>query len=160
MPSANSATGRPGETSASRGRSAGARAMIPRVATIITPRPATPPASDSSRLSVSICWIRRFLDAPSAERIARSRPRPAARASRTLATLIHVISSTTPTPPSRISSAGRSAPTVCSCSVRAVTPQPRLVSGNCPARFFAIASSSLRAVSTEAPGFRRPTTPR
>ena len=127
-------TGTPGETSPSRGRLAGAAARIPRVARTITPRPAIPPANESSTLSTSVSWISRLRDAPRAERMARSRPRPAARARSTFATLMQVMSSTTPTPPSSISKAGRRAPTVCSCSGRTVTPQPALVSGNSIAR--------------------------
>ncbi len=61
---------------------------------------------------------------PIAVRMAISRPRVVPRASSRLATLAQPISSTHPTAPSRISSAGRTLPTIRSVSGTASTRQP------------------------------------
>ena len=74
------------------------RARIP---TTPNAAPATPPASESSTLSVSSCRMMRPRPAPMAARIAISRRRPTARASSRFATLAQAISSTKLTAPTR-----------------------------------------------------------
>ena len=69
-------------------------------------RPATPPASDSIRLSVSIWRSSRPRSAPSAVRSPSSRCRTVLRASSRFATLTQAISSTRTTAPERTMSAG------------------------------------------------------
>ena len=66
--------------------------------------PKAPPATDSSRLSVSNCRMTRRCVAPRTERIANSLARPIARASSRLATFAQAISSTNPTAASNTSS--------------------------------------------------------
>lgn len=56
-----------------------------------------PPPAASTRLSLSSCWTRRVLEAPSARRTANSRCRSAPRTSSRLPTLTHAISNTSAT---------------------------------------------------------------
>ena len=66
-----------------------------------------PPASDSTRLSVTSCRARRDALAPIAARTVSSRCRATPRARKRFATLAHAISSTQPTPAANTSRAGR-----------------------------------------------------
>ena len=70
-------------------------------------RPPSPPARLSSTLSVRSCRTTRPRPAPSAMRTAISWVRRAARASSRLATLAQAINNSSPTAPSRVSSAAR-----------------------------------------------------
>ena len=83
-----------------------------------TSNPATPPASATTRLSVSICCTTRERVAPTARRTDSSFWRPAARASSSVATFAQAISITNATAPSSTSSAGRTSPTNASRSGR------------------------------------------
>ncbi len=97
--------------SSARGSSPGLSATTERTPQYASSRPSTPPASASSRLSVSSWRTSRSRLAPSAVRTAISFERAAARASNRLATLAQAMSSTNPTAPSSTSSAGRTSPT-------------------------------------------------
>ena len=110
-------------------------------------RPTPPPAAPSSRLSVISCRISRPRAAPSAARIASSRMRPDARASRRLATFAQAMSRTTPTAPSRMRSAWRTSPTIFSCSGWMAMPRPPLLSGKRRDWSSVIAARSARASS-------------
>ena len=79
--------GRPANRAGSRARSADRLHAASRI-------PAAPPAAAMTRLSVSICCTSRPLDAPTAVRIETSFCRAAARASSSVATFAHAISST------------------------------------------------------------------
>ena len=98
--------------------------------------PATPPASESTVLSVSNWRTSRQRPAPNALRTAISCPRPAARTKNRLATLAHAISSTNDTAPVKTTSAGRIFATNKSlsgiiCGIRSFSPGAR---GRCPAK--------------------------
>ena len=64
-----------------------------------TASPTSPPASDSTTLSVSSCRMIRPREPPIAARIAISRRRPVARTSSRFATFAHAMSSTKLTAP-------------------------------------------------------------
>ena len=76
-------------------------------AQIATNRPATPPATESTRLSVTSWRTSRVRVAPSASRTAISRRLPKARASSMVAMLTHAMSRTNP---AAISSTSRTPP--------------------------------------------------
>ena len=95
--------------------------LIPQVA---TRTPSAPPAKASARLSVTSWRMRRRRVAPKAERIATSRCREVARASKRFATLAQPISSTKATAPKRTSRAERKLPTTWTCSGTNLTSDP------------------------------------
>ena len=104
----------------------------PEAPTGSTPRastPAAPPATAMTRLSVSICWTRRPLAAPTAVRIETSFCRAAARASSSVATFAQAISSTNATAPSITSSMVRTSPTSASRSGRRLGRVIRVLGG-------------------------------
>ena len=115
------------------------------------PSPATPPQSASKRLSVRNCRIKRKRLAPSAARIAISRPREAVRASSRFATFTHATSSTMPTAPSSTSSESRAGSLTTSFSGLILTTR---WAWDGPS----IALSSCRAASNAAPFFSRAST--
>ncbi len=115
-PSANSITVQLIDRSFSRGRLSGiSRSKNPFMQNRIT-NPATPPSSESSRLSVSNCRTSRLRAAPSAWRTAISRDRELARASSRFATFTQPISNTSATAPSSRISDCRTLPTTFSFS--------------------------------------------
>ena len=86
-------------TWSSRGRLAGPIAMRTLIPAHASPTPNAAPATDSTRLSTSICRSRSPRFPPNADRTASSRSRWLVRTSRRLATLAHAISSTNTTAP-------------------------------------------------------------
>ena len=94
-------------TSESRGVSAGSVDCNSRRPCVARAMPSAPPRDASRTLSVSSCRMMRRRPAPSAERTAISRERPADRARVRLATFAHAISSTRATALSSISSRSR-----------------------------------------------------
>ena len=132
----------------------------PRTPKYPRPRPSRPPASDNKTLSVSSCRIRRPRPAPIAARMAISRCRMVARASRRFATLAQAMRSTRLTAPSKTSSAFRTSPTIVSLSGSAVklpcgpNRAPAAAANfrlNCSAATFIAAF----AFSSVTPGFNR-----
>ena len=111
------------------------------------PRRTAPPASESTRFSVSHCATRRPRPAPSARRIAVSRRRDVARASSRFDTFAHAISSTRPTAPTSTSSAGFVSPTTASCTPASRTRQPLFVSGYAASSCALSASTSACAAA-------------
>ena len=102
--------------SASRGTLLEAVVLKPAIPQSASNSPSAPPAIDNRKLSVSNWRINRIRPAPSAVRIAISRSRVAARASKRLAMFTQAINRTKPTAPSIIRSARRrSGPTMYSC---------------------------------------------
>jgi hypothetical protein len=77
-----------------------------------------------------------------------------------LATLAQAMSTTRPTPASRVSSAGRICATTCSRMSTTSADSLALVSGYCSARRSAIVRISLAACSSDTPGLLRAITPR
>ncbi|CAM4509941.1 hypothetical protein MYXA107069_23205 [Myxococcus xanthus] len=124
--------------------------------------PSTPPARDSTRLSVRNCATSRPRLAPSAARMDTSRPRAAIRANSRLATLLHAASSTKPTAPSNSHSVPRTLPTTFSSSDVTEKDQPtfRYREGTASSISSATRARSVRAASCVTPGFNRPTTDR
>ena len=120
--------------------------------------PAAPPASASSRLSARSCRTRRPGLAPSAERIATSRSRPTARASRRLATLAQPTRSSSATAPTRTTRAGLTSRTRSACSGNTVVVHPVSKSGFSRARRAASVFISSRAWPSVTSGLSRPTT--
>ena len=119
--------------------------------------PSTPPASESSTLSVSNCPTMRLRPAPSAARIAISRRRIVARASNKFATFAHAISSTQPTAPSNTSSDVRTSPTTVSLIGNAVKllPCPPNAPGNFRSNSAAACFIAACAIARVTPGFSR-----
>ena len=113
--------------------------------------PSTPPSAASNVLSTSNCRAMRIPPAPSAARIAISRPRPAARISIRLATLAQAISRTTPTAPSNTSSGVRTSPTTCSRRSTTVIPHLVLKSGRSHWSWLAMTFMSAWALEIVAP---------
>ena len=112
-----------------RGRCCGSSptaACVPQAARI---RPRPPPRMESSTLSVSSWRITRLRLAPKAVRIANSRARTVARASRRLATFTQAINNTNPTAANSTSRKGLISPTIESFSGISVTPTPTFVCG-------------------------------
>jgi hypothetical protein len=119
-------------------------------------RPAAPPGSASTTLSVRSSRARCRLLAPRAARTAISLARPMPRASNRLATFAQAISRTKATTPPRTSEVDRTSPLTSALrSGSMVTPHPLLVSGEIRAMFCATTSMSLRAWSIVAPGRSR-----
>ena len=122
-------------------------------------RPSTPPASESSTLSVSSCRMMRPRPAPIAARTAISRLRPVARTSSRFATFAHAMSSTRPTAPSRIHSVVWTSRTISFCSSSTLNPLSR-----CSTlgyfRLYSFAASARRAWAccSVMPSFSRPFT--
>ncbi len=77
--------------------SPGRKCSSPRIMATARNNPAAPPASDSTRLSISSCRTSCQREAPTASRTATSFCRDTARAISRLATLKQAISSTSPT---------------------------------------------------------------
>ena len=114
----NSSTRRSTVASSIRGSPSGAIVWKPRSSPNARPHPLAPPATATSRLSVSARRTRRKREAPSAARTAISRSRPTARANSRLAILAQAISSTASTAPNSASEAARASPTCRSRSGR------------------------------------------
>ncbi len=134
-PNATARTGRSRPMSAILGKSAGSRdgSARRRAAAIATPR--RPPATPMRALSTSSWRARRPVPAPSAERIAISRRRLAARASCRLATLAVAVASSRPTAARKITSAGRtSAVSASSSGAAAMSTTPLDPNTAVPAR--------------------------
>src|SRR5882672_664322 len=120
-------------------------------------RPTQPATVESSVLSTTSCRRTRHRVAPSAVRIARSRPRPAARASSRLATLAQPMSRRKPAA-SSASLHGLSNPRKPPVYGSTAACRPASVSGYSRARRVAMASSSARACGIVMPSASRPTT--
>ena len=120
--------------------------------------PATLPAVPSISDSVRNCRATRRRPAPSARRVATSRVRLVARASRRLVTFAHTIISTKPTPTASTIRNCASPPKSNSIGLRTSTPHPAFAAASTCSRRAATALNSLRACSVVAPGRRRPTT--
>ena len=142
-------------TSATRGMLPALSVWIGGSARYARSRPSAPPATASTRLSASICITSRRRPAPSAVRIATSFSRTDARTSSRFATFAHAISTTTPTAASSVRSAGRIAPTTCSCSATTSADSLALESGYCSA-----SRSAMRLhLRVALRGDRRPASP-
>ena len=140
---------------------ASSRGMLPGLiarttcsATWAIARPAAPPRTPSSTLSVSSWRTSRFQLAPSAVLTAISFCRLVARVSNRLATLAHAISSTSATEPSTTSTATRTLPTTDSTSetTSIVNVRSRLSFSRIRA---AIPATSSLACAIVTPGFSR-----
>ena len=122
-------------------------------------RPSTPPANESSTLSVRSWRTIRPRPAPIAARIAISRDRTPARASSRLATFAQAMSSTAVTAPSRIRSAGRTLRTMIRCIGSTVKlPLGASMPGNL--RLYSSAARVMPAFAacSETPGLSRAAT--
>ena len=137
-----------------RGTSAGAARTIPAA----TARPAVPPATLRTTLSVSSWRTIRPRPAPSAPRTASSRRRAIPRASSRPATLAHAISSTSPVAAASIRSAGRNGRPRSSRNdvTRVSTPKPGDRGPSGPARS-RIVRTSVSACAGDTPSRSRPT---
>src|SRR5581483_9146601 len=142
-------------TSSSRGRSPGPSASSASTPHAASNTPQTPPATASSRLSVSNCRMTRQRPAPSATRTAISRRRTAPRASSRPATLTHATASTQPTAPSSTKSGRRKSPVSSRMAGMTRAPVYLLVSGYCARNAAVIASSSACACPGVTLGFNR-----
>ena len=111
-------------TSLSRGISGGARLRMAFLRNRTVTSATTPEISERSVLSVISWRARRVRLAPSARRMAISRRRPEARASKRLAILTPAISRTNPTAPKRIKSSVRCGPTRSSFTGTSRSDQP------------------------------------
>ncbi len=98
---------KPGADFTRNGGASATKALHPKEASK-TPR--TPPAIESTKLSVNSCRIMRLLSAPNAFLTANSFARPEPRASNRLAMLAHAISRTKITAPIRTKRAARVSP--------------------------------------------------
>ena len=117
------------------------------------------PVLASTRLSLRTCRTIRRRPAPRAERMANSRERAAARASKRLATFAQHMSRTRPTTPrSRTAVSLSSPPMTRSRKGSAVATCPLFVPGVSRASESATAEISTRAASRATPGFSRPMT--
>ena len=121
-------------------------------------RPAAPPATASTRLSVRSCRTSRQRPAPSAPRSDISDSRAAARAKRTWATFTQAMRSTSATAAKSSRIAGRTSPTTISLS--GVTVTWRLVPGNDASSVPVSAVIASRAASIDVPGCSRANTRR
>ena len=141
-----------------RGSTSYPSALTASAAQYASARPARPPRTASSTLSVRSCRRMRPRLAPSAARMAISRRRAAARTRSKLARFAQAMRRVKATAPSRTAIAGRSSPNV--ESARDVTSIVRLRdSGNSSAMPRAMPATSVRACSSVTPGRRRPKTP-
>ena len=119
---ANASTGTLSVASSRRGTPKGLLCTKKRTPTAATPNPTAAPAIARMRLSVSSCATMRGRPAPNAFRTAISFRRTAPRARSRFAMFTQAMRSTRPTAPSRMSSSGRTGPTIHSRSGVAMMP--------------------------------------
>ena len=115
LPSVKRKTLRSKRTSSRRGRFSRPSAIRKSMPKPARNRPTTAPVPASTRLSVSICRLRRTRPAPIAVRTAISRPRSDIRAKRRLVTFAQAISSRSPVAPNKMNNGARVSPTTASC---------------------------------------------
>ena len=158
-------------TSSSRASSAGKKEGRASTVHSANSSPRAPPATPSTRLSVSICRSTRPRLAPSARRTATSRLRALARDRRRPATLAHAISRTSPTAaisvapiiatsPRNLGSSRVCGRTTIGRGSSGRASVPRLVAGELAARLAATRPADSVPARMLVPRARRPTTSR